>query len=142
MKSQTRLSVRSINQSNRSISVRLSFLFCSRAFISRSYENRSSVISIINEDHRSCIRNLCSCEKNSGLCKMRTLDLCDTGAARRGQGFESRSSLNIFFRISFCNCTSCVYNCDDLHSNNSSLLSSHNYMIFISGLSERFEVDS
>ena len=42
MKSQTRLSVRSINQSNRSISVRLSFLFCSRAFISRSYENRSS----------------------------------------------------------------------------------------------------
>ena len=41
MKSQVRLSVRSINQSNRSISVRLSFLFCSRAFISRSYENRS-----------------------------------------------------------------------------------------------------
>ena len=41
MKSQARLSVRSINQSNRSISVRLSFLFCSRAFISRSYENRS-----------------------------------------------------------------------------------------------------
>ena len=40
MKSQTRLSVRSINQSNRPISVRLSFLFCSRAFISRSYENR------------------------------------------------------------------------------------------------------
>ena len=42
MKSQTRLSVRSTNQSNRSISVRLSFLFCSRAFISRSYENRSN----------------------------------------------------------------------------------------------------
>ena len=42
MKSQARLSVRSINQSNRSISVRLSFLFCSRAFISRSYENRSN----------------------------------------------------------------------------------------------------
>ena len=46
MKSRARLSVRSINQSNRSISnrsisVRLSFLFCSRAFISRSYENRS-----------------------------------------------------------------------------------------------------
>ena len=44
MKSQTRLSVRSINQSNRSISVRLSFLFCLRAFISRSYENRSKTI--------------------------------------------------------------------------------------------------
>ena len=31
----------SINQSNRSISVCLLFLYCSRAFISRSYENRS-----------------------------------------------------------------------------------------------------
>ena len=31
----------SLNQSNRSISVRLSFLFCSRVFISRSYEYRS-----------------------------------------------------------------------------------------------------
>ena len=37
----THVSVRSINQSNRSISVRLLFLFCSRVFISRSYENRS-----------------------------------------------------------------------------------------------------
>ena len=32
---------RSINQSNRSISFRLLFLFCSRVFISWSYENRS-----------------------------------------------------------------------------------------------------
>lgn len=32
---------------------------------------------------------------------------------RRGQGFESRTSLN-FFRLSFRNCKSCVYNCDDL----------------------------
>ena len=31
----------SINQSNRSIFVRLLFLFCSRVFISRSYETRS-----------------------------------------------------------------------------------------------------
>ena len=30
------------NQSNRSISVRLLFLFCSRIFISRLYENRST----------------------------------------------------------------------------------------------------
>ena len=37
----THVSVRSINQSNRSISVRLLFLFCSRVFISTSYENRS-----------------------------------------------------------------------------------------------------
>ena len=35
--------IRSINQSNRSISVLLLFLFCSRVFISRSYENRSNV---------------------------------------------------------------------------------------------------
>jgi len=33
--------IRLINQSNRSISVLLLFLFCSRIFISRSYENRS-----------------------------------------------------------------------------------------------------
>ena len=37
----TRVCIRSINQSNRSISVRLLFLFCSRVVISRSYENRS-----------------------------------------------------------------------------------------------------
>ena len=37
----TRVCTLSINQSNRSISVRLLFLFRSRVFISRSYENRS-----------------------------------------------------------------------------------------------------
>ena len=37
----TRVCIRSINQSNRSISVRLLFLFCSHVFISRSYENCS-----------------------------------------------------------------------------------------------------
>ena len=37
----THVCIRSINQSNRSISVRLLFPFCSRVFISRSYENRS-----------------------------------------------------------------------------------------------------
>ena len=37
----TRVCIRSINQSNHSISVRLLFLFCLRVFISRSYENRS-----------------------------------------------------------------------------------------------------
>ena len=39
----TRVCIRPINQSNRTIFVRLLFLFCSRAFISRSYENRSKV---------------------------------------------------------------------------------------------------
>ena len=43
--------VRSINQSNRSISVRLFFLFCSRLFISRSHENRSICIRINNHFH-------------------------------------------------------------------------------------------
>ena len=34
---------------------------------------------------------------------------------RRGQGFESCTNLN-FFRLSFCNCKSGIYNCDDLIS--------------------------
>ena len=33
---------------------------------------------------------------------------------RRGQGFESRTSLIFFFRLSFRSCKSCVYKCDDL----------------------------
>ena len=37
----------------------------------------------------------------------------------RVQGFESCTSLN-FFRLSFRNCKSCVYNCDDLLSYNNS----------------------
>ena len=37
----TSVCILSTNQSNRSISFRLLFLFCSRVFISRSYENRS-----------------------------------------------------------------------------------------------------
>jgi len=37
----TSVCIRSINQSNRSISVRSLFLFCSRVFISRLYESRS-----------------------------------------------------------------------------------------------------
>ena len=39
-----RVCIRSINQSNRSISVRLLFLFYARVFISRSYENRSILL--------------------------------------------------------------------------------------------------
>ena len=40
----TRVCIRSINQSNRSISIRLLFLFCSRVFTPRSYENGSNII--------------------------------------------------------------------------------------------------
>ena len=47
----TRVCTRSINQSNRSISARLLFLFCSRVFISRSYENRSmlSIVKLVSQ---------------------------------------------------------------------------------------------
>ena len=38
----THVCIRSTNQSNRFISVRLSFLFCSRVCISRSYKNGSN----------------------------------------------------------------------------------------------------
>ena len=43
----TRVHIRSINQSNRSIFVCLLFLFCLRVFISRSYENRSNHVSSV-----------------------------------------------------------------------------------------------
>ena len=43
----THVCIRSINQSNRSISVRLLFLFCSRVFISRSYENLSITAALV-----------------------------------------------------------------------------------------------
>ena len=39
----TRVCICSINQLNRSIFVRLLFLFCSRVFLSRSYQNRSNL---------------------------------------------------------------------------------------------------
>ena len=45
----TRVCIRSINQSNRSISVRLLFLFCSRVFIPRSFENRSISRGVLNQ---------------------------------------------------------------------------------------------
>ena len=49
---------------------------------------------------------------------------------RRGQGFESRTSLS-FFKLSFGNCKSYVYNDDDLPSHNSSLCSSHIWFSYI-----------
>ena len=49
---------------------------------------------------------------------------------RRGQGFESVQAW-IFFRLSFRNCKSCVYNCDDHPSFNSSLRSSHIWFSYI-----------
>ena len=42
----TLVCIRSINQSNRSISVGLLFLFCLRVFISKTYENRSIALTL------------------------------------------------------------------------------------------------
>ena len=50
---------------------------------------------------------------------------------RRGQGFESRTSLIFFFRLSLRNCKSCVYKCDDHPSFNSLLRSSHIWFSYI-----------
>ena len=58
---------------------------------------------------------------------------------RRDQGFESRTSLNLliiiffffFFRLSFRNCKSCVYNCDDHSSLNYTLRPSHIWFSYI-----------
>ena len=49
------------------------------------YEN-CGVKNYMKEDHRSYKRNFCSCEKKAlkkklGLYRIRTLDLCNTGAA-------------------------------------------------------------
>ena len=48
----TRVCIRSINQSARSISVRFLLLFCLRVFISRSYENRSIFYNV--QDRQTC----------------------------------------------------------------------------------------
>ena len=48
-----RVCIRSINQSNRSVFVRLLFMFCFRVFISRSYENCSKASATFTR-HRTC----------------------------------------------------------------------------------------
>ena len=55
----TRVCIRSINQSNRSISVRLLFLFCSRVFISRSLENRSISRKVVGKSARDNPEGYC-----------------------------------------------------------------------------------
>ena len=51
----------------------------------------------------------------------------------RGQGFESRTSLN-FFSLSFRNCKSCISNCNDLLLYNSSPQSSRIRFSYIHNL--------
>ena len=57
---------------------------------------------------------------------------------RRGQGFESSTNLIFFFRLSFRNCKSCVFNFDDLHAYNSSLRSSHIWFWYIHNFRIKF----
>ena len=57
-------------------------------------------------------------KKNSGLYGIRSLDLCSLiGRALHYSIAEVKGSnpvqIGIFFRLSFPNCKSCVYNCDD-----------------------------
>ena len=54
----TRVCISSINQSARSISVRFLLLFCSRVFISRSYENRSIFYNF--QDRQTCFVLCCT----------------------------------------------------------------------------------
>ena len=83
-------------------------------------------------------------EKNSGLYGIRTLDLCDTGAAllptEHCTGIAQVQGSNpvqawIFFRLYFRNCKSCVYHCDDLLSYNYSPRSSHTWFSYIDNYS-------
>ena len=60
-------------------------------------------------------------KKNTGLYGIRSLDLCDTGAVLLVERCTSIAEVKgsnsvqagIFFRLTFPNCKSCVYNCDD-----------------------------
>ena len=78
----------------------LSSLLLSYEYMKIIYVN-CGVKNLMKDDHRSYIRNLCSCEND------------------------------FFFRLSFRNCKSCVYNCDDHPSFNSSLRSSHTCFSYI-----------
>ena len=95
----TLVCIRSTNQSNRSIFVRLLSLSCSRVFISRSYENRSNGIHIYPVEIRSfsslecfgCFNNLSSINR-CGSFETRPLNL------KLWLSFQT-SFLNIWQRI-------------------------------------------
>ena len=59
-------------------------------------------------DHRSYRQNSCSCKK------------------RTEKNIFPYKPEFVFFRLSFCNCISCVYNCDDVLSYNIIVLFSPN----------------
>ena len=71
------------------------FSFWSYEYMKNLYEN-CGVKNYMREEHRSYIRNFWSCEKkawkNSGLYGIRTLNLCDTGAALYQLGAGARFS--------------------------------------------------
>ena len=60
-------------------------------------------------------------------------DLLPVGLVERCTGIAMvKGSNSVQARLSFRNYKSCVYNCDDLHSHNSSLRSSHTWFSYIS----------
>ena len=98
----------------------------------------------LKDDHRSYIRNLpvSSCEKKPWKKKFRQHVVREKkekpekfGRALHWYHMRSRVWIpykpEFFCRLSFRNCISCVYNCDDHPSNNSSLRSSHIWFSFI-----------
>ena len=94
----------------------------------------------LKDDHRSYIRNLLvsSCEKKPWKKIQATCSPGKEGKAWKiWQSATLRSRVWIpykpefFCRLSFRNCISCVYNCDDLPSNNSSLHSTHVWFSYV-----------
>ena len=120
----------------------------------------NGVKNYMNVDHRSCRRNFCSCEKKAWKKKFRLvrdsnpwplryrcsalpIKLTSQLGAGRWNWFvvnlwkddevkgSNPAQAWIFFRLSFRSCESCVYNCDDHPSFNSSLRSSHIWFSYI-----------
>ena len=104
MKSQTRLSVCSINQSNRSISIHLLYLFCSRAFISRSNENRSNVLQTCKYSSLSTlffVRNVSKEKRGLGLNNRNAMSV--QNQVRLMVNVQQCSILgNYFYSFSYC----------------------------------------
>ena len=98
----------------------------------------------LKDDHCSYIRNLpvSSCEKKPWKKKFRQQVVREKkekpekfGRALHWYYMRSRVWIpykpELFCRLSFRNCISCVYNCDDLPSNNSSLQSTHVWFSYV-----------
>ena len=81
-----------------------------------------TVKNYLKEDHRSYIRNLIM------MMKLWIYQLSKQANCEQVVEFRGSSPIHawiFFFMLSFRNCLSCVYNCDEVPSNNSSLRRSH-----------------